>query len=135
MLAGTTVYGLVRVAALGRLAGTARAAWFSRGLGARFLAGGAGYLAEVPAFALSGRALRGLGDASHTEALGLGHDLAITALTLGALKNSGLDPEDDTVRQVIARAVELRGLPRHLGQHSGGIVISRRPVPEMFPIE
>ncbi len=63
------------------------------------------------------------------------HYASTTPLTLEALKNSGLDPEDDTVRQVIARAVELRGLPRHLGQHSGGIVISRRPVPEMFPIE
>lgn len=89
MLAGTTVYGLVRAAALGRLAGTARAAWYSRGAGARILAAGAAYAAEVPVFALSGRALRGLGDAPRAEASGLGHDLAGAALTLGALKAFG----------------------------------------------
>lgn len=89
MLAGTTVYGLVRAAALGRLAGTARAAWYSRGAGARILAAGAAYAAEVPVFALSGRALRGLGGVSHPEASGLGHDLAGAALTLGALKGFG----------------------------------------------
>ncbi|MFO0725311.1 MAG: DNA polymerase III subunit alpha [Myxococcota bacterium] len=58
-----------------------------------------------------------------------------TPLTLDSLKAAGLDPHDPIVRQVIERAVELRGLPRHLGQHSGGIVISRKPVPEMFPVE
>ncbi len=89
MLAGTTVYGLVRAAALGRLAGTARAAWYSRGAGARLLAASAAYAAEVPVFALSGRALRGLGDVFHAEAPGLGHDLAGAALTLGALKGFG----------------------------------------------
>ncbi len=89
MLAGSGVYGVVRVAALGRLAGTARAAWYSRGAGARLLAAGAAYAAEVPVFALSGRVLRGLGDASHAEASGLGHDLAGAALTLGALKAFG----------------------------------------------
>jgi error-prone DNA polymerase len=58
-----------------------------------------------------------------------------TPATAEALTSAGLDPEDETVRQVIQRALELRGLPRHLGQHSGGVLISKEPLPEMIAIE
>jgi error-prone DNA polymerase len=51
------------------------------------------------------------------------------------LRRVGLDPDDHGVREVIRRARQLRGLPRHLGQHSGGVVIAHDPVPELFPVE
>jgi error-prone DNA polymerase len=63
------------------------------------------------------------------------HWMSPTPVTQEALKNAGLDPEDAIVRQVIHRAMELRGLPRHLGQHSGGVLISRRPLPELTTVE
>ncbi len=47
----------------------------------------------------------------------------------------GLDPRDRTLRRVIALADELRGFPRHLSQHTGGMVITRSPLSEVVPIE
>lgn len=88
MLAGTATYQIVKTASLGRLAGSARVAWWSRGLGARFSAGAAGFSAEVPVFALSGRALRKLGD-SQIPQPDIAQDLASAALTLGVLKLYG----------------------------------------------
>lgn len=63
------------------------------------------------------------------------HWHSTTPATTKSLRESGLDPDDPTVRQVIHRATELRGLPRHLGQHSGGVLITRHPLPELVPIE
>ncbi|MFO1464440.1 MAG: serine/threonine-protein kinase [bacterium] len=85
MMAGTLVGELVSTAALGRLAGTATTgtSWLGRGLGARFAAGGAGYLGEVTAFAALNRALAPLPNSSFSE------DLARSALTLGALRVFG----------------------------------------------
>jgi len=37
--------------------------------------------------------------------------------------------------EVVELAEELRGLPRHLGVHSGGMVICDRPVGEVCPVE
>jgi error-prone DNA polymerase len=37
--------------------------------------------------------------------------------------------------QVVAMATELEGAPRHLGIHSGGMVICDRPVVEVCPVE
>ena len=51
------------------------------------------------------------------------------------LRETGLDPTDATVRRVIALATELLGFPRHLGQHVGGMVMSRGPLCEVAPIE
>ncbi|MBI2377012.1 MAG: error-prone DNA polymerase [Deltaproteobacteria bacterium] len=56
-------------------------------------------------------------------------------VTSAELLRSGLDPADETVQQVIYHAQTLRGLPRHLGQHTGGFLITRDPIVEMVPIE
>ncbi|MFT4305658.1 MAG: error-prone DNA polymerase [Microbacterium sp.] len=44
-------------------------------------------------------------------------------------------PGHDIPEQVIAYAIELLGAPRHLGIHSGGMVLTERPVGEVVPIE
>ncbi len=54
---------------------------------------------------------------------------------LDELRAAGLDPDDRTIRQVLRWAHEILGLPRHLGQHTGGFLITREPVTEMVPIE
>jgi error-prone DNA polymerase len=51
------------------------------------------------------------------------------------IRDAGLDPADRTVRMVIALAGELRGFPRHLSQHTGGMVITRSLLSEVVPIE
>lgn len=88
MLAGSAVYGLVRTASLGRLAGTAGSSWWTRGAGARFAASSAGFVAEVPTFALGARALRPLGQGV-TEQPPVAEELAGATITLGFLKGFG----------------------------------------------
>jgi len=51
------------------------------------------------------------------------------------IRACGLDPADKTVRLVIHLATELLGFPRHLGQHVGGMVMTRGSLCEMVPIE
>jgi error-prone DNA polymerase len=51
------------------------------------------------------------------------------------IREVGLDPDDRTVRLTIQLAGELLGFPRHLSQHVGGMVMSRRPLSECVPIE
>ncbi|MBP2476274.1 error-prone DNA polymerase [Crossiella equi] len=43
--------------------------------------------------------------------------------------------EDGIPEQVLELAAELEGAPRHLGIHSGGMVISGRPIGEVCPVE
>ncbi|GAA5067693.1 error-prone DNA polymerase [Nocardia callitridis] len=45
------------------------------------------------------------------------------------------DPESDIPAEVLALAAELEGLPRHLGIHSGGMVICDRPIADVCPVE
>jgi error-prone DNA polymerase len=56
-------------------------------------------------------------------------------LTTEMLKEAGLDPNDRNVRLIVALAGELLGFPRHLGQHVGGMVMTRGPLCELVPIE
>ncbi|HET6250365.1 MAG TPA: error-prone DNA polymerase [Tepidisphaeraceae bacterium] len=51
------------------------------------------------------------------------------------IRETGLDPADRTLRQVMAVATELLGFPRHLSQHVGGMVMTRGRLCEMVPIE
>lgn len=44
-------------------------------------------------------------------------------------------PDHDIPDQVVAYATELLKAPRHLGIHSGGMVLTERPVGEVVPIE
>lgn len=82
MLAGSLASQAVGSAVFGRLAGTVRPAWWSRGLGAKVISGLAGYAAEVPLFTQLNRSFSG----AHSP---LGDDLARSALTLGSLKAFG----------------------------------------------
>ena len=51
------------------------------------------------------------------------------------LHNAGLDPESPRVRHLVRLADEIEGLPRHLGQHSGGMVIAAGRLDEVVPLE
>jgi error-prone DNA polymerase len=56
-------------------------------------------------------------------------------LTADQLREAGVDARDPTVRRVVELTGELLGFPRHLGQHTGGMIMSRGPLCEMVPIE
>ena len=43
------------------------------------------------------------------------------------VREAGLDPADPTIRQVIALTRQIIGFPRHLSQHTGGFVITKKP--------
>jgi len=88
MLAASAVSGLVKAGTLGRLLGSGSASWYTRGLGARGIAGGLALAAEVPTFTLSARALRGIGGNAVNSERTLGEDLLAAGLTLSCLKFS-----------------------------------------------
>src|SRR5207237_5691651 len=48
---------------------------------------------------------------------------------------SGVDPDDGTVLRLVGLTAQLLGFPRHLSQHTGGMVMTRGPLCEMVPIE
>ncbi|MEK9671658.1 MAG: error-prone DNA polymerase [Rhodospirillaceae bacterium] len=50
------------------------------------------------------------------------------------LREHGLDPGDPMVRLVLTLAADLRGFPRHLSQHSGGMMMTRGRLDEIAPI-
>jgi error-prone DNA polymerase len=79
------------------------------------------------------------------KALGLTED--ITAALAGTIwtswgeevaedhvRQAGLDPENPEIRRATILAVELMGFPRHLSQHVGGFVLTRRRLDETVPI-
>ena len=51
------------------------------------------------------------------------------------VQGSGLSLEDGRTRQLLRLAGEMMGLPRHLGQHSGGMVICAGRLDEVVPLE
>ncbi|MEZ5924769.1 MAG: error-prone DNA polymerase [Hyphomicrobiaceae bacterium] len=50
------------------------------------------------------------------------------------VREAGLDPADPLLARTLALAAELSGFPRHLSQHVGGFVLTRRPLSEVVPI-
>lgn len=54
---------------------------------------------------------------------------------LARLREARLDPASPDVRHWIDLVRAVQGLPRHLGQHSGGIVIAAGRLDEVVPIE
>jgi error-prone DNA polymerase len=52
-----------------------------------------------------------------------------------ALKAIGLDPAEPRARALVRLVAGLSGLPRHRGIHSGGFVISAKPLSSVVPIE
>ena len=76
---------------------------------------------------------RDAGVADITSGTGVGDSIT----TLGAGSGSGgvgaaANPILQRLRDLCAR---LDGLPRHLGQHPGGMVVTRRPLAEVAPLE
>ncbi|QKK03339.1 MAG: error-prone DNA polymerase [Pseudomonadota bacterium] len=51
------------------------------------------------------------------------------------LQDCGLNPEAPVTRQLMTLARELVGLPRHLSQHVGGMVIADQPLHHLVPVE
>jgi error-prone DNA polymerase len=51
------------------------------------------------------------------------------------LRESGVDPQAPRVALLLELVTRIQGLPRHLGQHSGGIVIATGCLDEVVPIE
>lgn len=51
------------------------------------------------------------------------------------LKEAQLDPNDARVRLLLDLCRQIKGFPRHLGIHVGGMIITERPLSEIVPIE
>jgi error-prone DNA polymerase len=50
------------------------------------------------------------------------------------IRQAGLDPKNPAIRRATALATELLGFPRHLSQHVGGFVLTKRRLDETVPI-
>ncbi|HVY02823.1 MAG TPA: error-prone DNA polymerase, partial [Caulobacterales bacterium] len=50
------------------------------------------------------------------------------------ISQAGLDPDNPDIRRAIDLATEILGFPRHLSQHVGGFVLTRRRLDETVPI-
>ncbi|WP_119390088.1 error-prone DNA polymerase [Taklimakanibacter lacteus] len=87
----------------------------------------------------SRRAIREVG-----QALGLTPDVTATlAKTIWGygshmpdqyVREAGFDPGNEKIRQAVDLANELIGFPRHLSQHVGGFVLTRKRLDETVPI-
>ena len=51
------------------------------------------------------------------------------------LAQSGFDPADRRVQHFIDHYLRIQNLPRHLGQHSGGMVMAKGRLDEIVPLE
>ncbi|MAE93206.1 MAG: error-prone DNA polymerase [Deltaproteobacteria bacterium] len=51
------------------------------------------------------------------------------------LREAGVDPRSPRVALLLELAGQMQGLPRHLGQHTGGLVIAQGRLDEVVPIE
>ncbi|MEQ5778424.1 error-prone DNA polymerase [Thalassospira sp. NFXS8] len=50
------------------------------------------------------------------------------------MRQSGINPDETRIQAILRLTGELTGFPRHLSQHVGGFVITRRPLCELSPI-
>jgi error-prone DNA polymerase len=51
------------------------------------------------------------------------------------LQGSGFDPDDLRVQHFMRLYLQIQNLPRHLGQHSGGMVLAKGRLDEVVPLE
>ena len=70
-----------------------------------------------------------------TRQLGPGPAVAGEVLPTGEAAEAGEDDPDAVPAAVADLAAQMQRLPRHLGIHSGGMVICDRPVGEVCPVE
>ncbi|HJW93504.1 MAG TPA: DNA polymerase III subunit alpha [Thermoanaerobaculia bacterium] len=52
-----------------------------------------------------------------------------------ALASTGFDPDDLRVQHFMRLYLQIQNLPRHLGQHSGGMVMAKGRLDEVVPLE
>lgn len=57
-----------------------------------------------------------------------------TGINAAHIRQVGLDPSNPMIRRAILLTQQLIGFPRHLSQHVGGFVLTRRPLTETVPI-
>ncbi|MGC1676477.1 MAG: error-prone DNA polymerase [Candidatus Binataceae bacterium] len=50
-------------------------------------------------------------------------------------KRGGVDAESPRIRMLLELVRRIKSIPRHLGQHSGGMVIAATPLNEIVPLE
>ena len=50
------------------------------------------------------------------------------------IRQAGLDPESPDIRRATALATQLLGFPRHLSQHVGGFILTKRRLDETVPV-
>ncbi len=85
-------------------------------------------------------ALRDLGkvlgfDPVQTERLSGAMSWWSSDIDLERVRETGLDPANPRVSQLLELSRELLGFPRHLSQHVGGFVIARGLLEELVPVE
>ncbi len=80
-----------------------------------------------------GKAL-GLTDDTITALQGAAWRRSWSDITEDHLREHGVDPTAPAIRMTMALAGEIRGFPRHLSQHTGGMVITRSPLRDVVPI-
>ena len=61
--------------------------------------------------------------------------LVTAALVRLGLRVTAVDPDAPRIAKLLDLVARIQGLPRHLGQHSGGIVIAAGRLDEVVPIE
>ncbi|MEM9901719.1 MAG: error-prone DNA polymerase [Pseudomonadota bacterium] len=60
---------------------------------------------------------------------------SVTGIEDARLREIGLDPADQRLRQTIDLVYQIQGFPRHLSQHVGGFVITEGRLDELCPVE
>src|SRR5436190_14644261 len=51
------------------------------------------------------------------------------------LRNGGIDPDAPRIGLLVALVRRIQGLPRHLGQHTGGMVVAAGRLDDVVPLE
>lgn len=125
MMAGSMVGQIAKTWILGTMASSASRAWYTVGWGAKVFSNLFALGVETPAFALSSRALLELsGESPDWNSSAVAHDLASTAITLGALKSFGFFGRQ--IGQHTAPSnVFLQHSSAHLGSFSGMLFAHR----------
>ncbi|WP_028479269.1 error-prone DNA polymerase [Nocardia sp. CNY236] len=68
-------------------------------------------------------------------AAALSDSTATRAAPVDEHATEGAEPDDGIPPEVLRLAADIEGLPRHLGIHSGGMVICDRPIADVCPVE
>ncbi|MHB8733765.1 MAG: DNA polymerase III subunit alpha, partial [Terriglobales bacterium] len=84
--------------------------------------------------ALLGRLATLLGGAEYEAAIPMAAE-AVRPRPEELIRQAGLDPGHPQVLRFMELSAAMRGLPRHLGQHSGGMVICRGALDRVVPLE